>query len=73
MVANIRETSSTRVARSVITIANLAESFDSQVGIHPEKRHLIQENLMRRISDNCDSPIEIKILEVSQWIQEDYF
>ncbi len=33
---NITETASTRAARSVTTISHLVESFDSEMGIHPE-------------------------------------
>ncbi len=36
MGANFTETASTRAARSVRTISHLVESFDSQLGIHPE-------------------------------------
>ncbi len=64
MGANFTETASTRAARSVTTICHLVESFDSQLGIHPESSAHSRKSDEKDIKSIVTALQNQKILEV---------
>ncbi len=64
MGANFTETASTRAARSVTTISHLVESFDSQLGIHPESSAHSRKSDEKDIKSIVTALQNQKILEV---------